>query len=105
MSVIIGVDPHKATHQAVAIDDREDEIDRISIRATCNQTERLSAWAAPFEQRTWAVEGAEGLGYLLSQQLIGLGNGWSTCRPRWLLGSVYWRRAGRTRTTLTTLTR
>ena len=73
MSVIIGVDPHKATHQAVAVDDRETEIDRISIRATSSQTERLLAWAAPFEPRLWAVEGAEGLGYLLSQQLVAAG--------------------------------
>ena len=73
MSVIIGVDPHKATHQAVAVDDREDEIDRISIRSTRNQTERLLAWAAPFEPRIWAIEGAEGLGYLLSQQLVAAG--------------------------------
>ena len=73
MSVIIGVDPHKATHQAVAVDDRENEIDRISIRATCSQTQRLLAWAAPFEPRTWAIEGAEGLGYLLSQQLVEAG--------------------------------
>ncbi len=52
MSVIIGVDPHKATHQAVAVDDRENEIDRISVRATRNQTRRLLSWAAPFEERT-----------------------------------------------------
>ena len=73
MSVIIGVDPHKATHQAVAVDDRENEIDRISVRATSSQTQRLVAWATPFEPRLWAVEGAEGLGYLLSQQLVAAG--------------------------------
>ena len=73
MSVIIGVDPHKATHPAVAVDDREDEIDQISVLATSTQTERLLEWAEPFESRTWAVEGAEGLGYLLSQQLVAAG--------------------------------
>ncbi len=73
MSVIIGVDPHKATHQAVAVDDRENEIDRISVRATSTQTQRLLAWAAPFGSRAWAIEGAEGLGYLLSQQLVANG--------------------------------
>ena len=26
MNVIIGVDPHKASHTAVAVDDREDEL-------------------------------------------------------------------------------
>ena len=73
MKVIIGVDPHKATHQAVAIDDREAEIDRISVRATCTQTDRLLAWSATFDERVWAIEGAGGLGYLLSQQLVGAG--------------------------------
>ncbi len=46
---------------------------QISIRASRTQTERLLAWAAPFEERTWAVEGADGIGYLLSQQLIAAG--------------------------------
>jgi transposase len=73
MHVIIGVDPHKASHQAVAVDDRECEISRISVRATRTQTQRLLTWAAPFENRTWAIEGADGMGYLLSQQLGAVG--------------------------------
>lgn len=73
MHVIIGVDPHKASHQAVAVDERECEISRISVRATRTQTERLLAWAVPFERRTWAIEGADGMGYLLSQQLVTVG--------------------------------
>ena len=31
------------------------------------------AWAAPWPERTWAVEGATGLGYLLAQQLVAAG--------------------------------
>ncbi len=73
MNVIIGVDPHKASHHAFAIDDHEVEVAQISIRASRTQTERLLAWAAPFEERTWAVEGADGIGYLLSQQLVAAG--------------------------------
>jgi hypothetical protein len=33
----------------------------------------LLAWAEPFERRRWAIEGADGLGYLLSQQLVAAG--------------------------------
>jgi transposase len=33
----------------------------------------LLEWAEPFPTRTWAVEGAEGLGFLLSQQLVAAG--------------------------------
>jgi transposase len=73
MNVIIGIDPHKASHHAVAVDNHEQELAQISVRATRTQTERLLAWAAPFATRTWAVEGADGLGYLLSQQLVAAG--------------------------------
>jgi transposase len=31
------------------------------------------SWAEPFETRTWAVESAAGLGYLLAQQLVATG--------------------------------
>jgi hypothetical protein len=40
------------------------------VRADRHQTERLLTWATPFEARTWAIEGAAGLGYLLAQQLV-----------------------------------
>jgi transposase len=73
MDVIIGVDPHKASHHAFAVDDREVEVAQISVRASRTQVERLLAWAAPFEHRTWAIEGADGMGYLLSQQLVAVG--------------------------------
>ena len=43
------------------------------MRVTCQQTARLLAWAEPLGPRTWAVESAGGLGYLLSQQLVGAG--------------------------------
>jgi transposase len=73
MSVIIGVDPHKATHTAVAIDHTESELARAKVRATCRQVPQLLDWAEPLGERTWAIESADGLGYLLSQQLIGAG--------------------------------
>jgi hypothetical protein len=34
MEVVIGVDPHKASHHAFAIDDREAELAQLSVRAT-----------------------------------------------------------------------
>jgi transposase len=71
--VIIGVDPHKATHTAVAIRDDESELDMISVRATAKQTEQLRKWAASLGEVTWAIESAGGLGYLLAQQLVEAG--------------------------------
>ena len=73
MTVIIGVDPHKASHTAVAICGDEREVDKVTVRATCQQTVKLLAWAEPFGERTWAIESAGGLGYLLAQQLVDAG--------------------------------
>ncbi|MBW3612089.1 MAG: IS110 family transposase [Actinobacteria bacterium] len=73
MNVIIGVDPHKATHTAVALDGNEGDLGEIQVGANASQLKRLLAWAAPFQERTWAIEGAGGCGYLLSQQLVAAG--------------------------------
>ena len=73
MSVIIGIDPHKATHTAVASESNEQPIARLQVVADRCQTQRLLAWAAPFGERTWAIESASGLGKLLAQQLLGAG--------------------------------
>ena len=73
MQVIIGVDPHKASHTAVAIGDDERELGSVKVRATRRQLPQLLSWAEPFEKRTWAIESAGGLGYLLSQQLVAAG--------------------------------
>jgi len=73
MTVIIGIDPHKASHTAVAIGCDEQQLAEIRVRATCQQTAKLLAWAEPLGDHTWAVESAGGLGYLLSQQLVNAG--------------------------------
>lgn len=68
-----GVDPHKGSHTAVAIDEAVRELGEVQVRASVGQLERLLRWAAGFERRTWAVEGAGGMGYLLAQQLVAVG--------------------------------
>jgi transposase len=73
MTVIIGVDPHKASHTAVAVGGGEEELDRKKVRAGRAQVQQLVSWAEPFAERTWAVESAAGLGYLLAQQLVAAG--------------------------------
>ena len=73
MTVIIGIDPHKASHAACAIDDNEHELAQLSVRAGQRQLEQLLCWARPLGERTWAIESAAGLGYLLAQQLVGAG--------------------------------
>src|ERR1035437_5677526 len=73
MTIVIGIDPHKATHTAVAIGSDESELATVTVRATRQQTDKLLSWAEPFEERTWAIESAGGLGYLLAQQLVSVG--------------------------------
>src|SRR5580692_1242727 len=71
--VMIGIDPHKASHTAVAISGAEEPLGELRVRASAAQAERLLEWAAAWPQRTWAVEGAGGLGHLLAQQLLSAG--------------------------------
>jgi transposase len=73
MKVMIGIDPHKASHTAVAIGRDEDQIASVKVRATIRQVEQLLTWAEPFEKRTWAIESVGGMGYLLAQQLVAQG--------------------------------
>ena len=70
---IIGIDPHKGSHTAVAIDGDEQLVGELLVRADRRQRERLLCWAAEFEPRVWAVEGATGTGALLAQQLVRAG--------------------------------
>ena len=72
-AVMIGVDPHKESHTAVAIGAAEELLGQLRVRACTAQAEQLLAWAAAWPQRTWAVEGAGGLGHLLAQQLVASG--------------------------------
>ena len=44
------------------------------MRATSRLVDQPThSWAECFEKRTWAIESAGGLGYLLAQQLVARG--------------------------------
>jgi transposase len=73
VAVMIGVDPHKGSHTAVAIGAGEEPLGELRVRTSAVQAERLLAWAAAWPERTWAVEGAGGTGHLLAQQLLSAG--------------------------------
>jgi len=68
-AVMIGIDPHKASHTAVAISVAEERLGELRVRASVAQAQRLLAWAQEWPERTWAIEGAGGLG------------GWGICWP------------------------
>jgi transposase len=72
-AVMIGIDPHKGSHTAVAIGPSEEPLGRQQVRAGAGQAGLLLGWARAWPERTWAVEGAGGLGHLLAQQLLAAG--------------------------------
>lgn len=71
--MMIGLDPHKGSHTAVVVNDSEVVIDEIRVRTSTGQASELREWASGYPDRTWAVESARGLGYLVSQQLVAAG--------------------------------
>ena len=61
--ILIGVDPHKSTHTATAVEPgTNSEIASIRIEATLGEYRRMLIWARRWPRRRWAVENAEGLG-------------------------------------------
>jgi transposase len=73
VAVMIGVDPHKASHPAVAVGAAGEPVGQLRVRASAAQAERLLAWAQAWPQRTSAVEGADGVGHLPDWQLLAAG--------------------------------
>jgi transposase len=71
--ITIGIDPHKATLTAVALDDtgRQLATRRVVVNAGAYKT--LIGWAARWPQRRFAVEGATGLGRGIAQLLAAHG--------------------------------
>ena len=63
MAVMIGIDPHKASHTAAAIDGAEKTLGEVRVTGVAEQPERLLEWAAagrsgPGRWRTppvWAI--------------------------------------------------
>src|SRR3954447_11398471 len=71
--VVIGVDPHKRTHTAAAVDQSSQMLESLTIEASFADYRRLLRWADRWPARVWAVENARGLGRHLAQWLIARG--------------------------------
>jgi transposase len=55
MAVMIGIDPHKGSHTAVAVTAAEEPLGKVRVRACPGQAGQLVAWAAAWPERIWAV--------------------------------------------------
>lgn len=72
--MIIGIDPHKLSHTATAVDPLTNTaVASLRIESSLAGYWRLLRWAGQFEDRRWAIENARGLGRHLSQWLVGRG--------------------------------
>jgi transposase len=69
--MIIGVDPHKSSHTATAVDPATNTpVASLRVDASLAGYRQLLRWAGQFPERRWAVEGARGLGRHLAQWLV-----------------------------------
>ena len=98
-------DPHKASHTAVAIDEAEDEISSVKVRATRRQVEQLVRWAEPSRSGGGPSSLPAGLAICSPGSPWLTARWYSTSRPPWPLGSGCSAPVVPTRTTPTTPTR
>jgi transposase len=71
--ITIGIDPHKSSLTAVALEPSGEVAATIRLEVTGQTVPRLQAWAQRWGQRRWAVEGAGGLGRGVAQGLAAAG--------------------------------
>lgn len=72
--IIIGVDPHKASHTATVLEAATStELGTLRITASLQDYQRLLTWAGAWAPRQWAIENADGLGHHLTQWLLAHG--------------------------------
>jgi transposase len=67
--ITIGIDPHKSSLTAVALQPAGEVSATIRLEVNRDTVARLRAWAEQWPQRRWAVEGAAGLGRGVAQGL------------------------------------
>lgn len=66
--IAIGIDPHKSTHTATAVDSTTNtDLGSIRIYASFDDYAQLMTWSKQWPDRIWAVENASGLGHHLTQ--------------------------------------
>ncbi|WP_099042698.1 IS110 family transposase [Mycobacterium neglectum] len=72
--IVIGIDPHKSTHTATALDPATNsDVGSLRIEASIAEYRRLIVWAKAWPERTWAIENADGLGHHLALWLLARG--------------------------------
>ena len=73
VAVVIGVDPHKRSNTALVLDPNENVLARQWFANDRDGYRELKRFARSWRDRTWAVEGARGVGLGLAQRLAAEG--------------------------------
>ena len=68
--VIIGVDPHKLSATIEVLDDRERVLGQGRFGTDRGGYRQMLAMARRWPERTWAVEGSQGIGRHVAQRLV-----------------------------------
>jgi len=71
--ITIGIDPHKSSLTAVAVNPSGKRLGQRRLLVNAGTLGQLTAWAAAWPSRRFAVEGAGGLGRPIAQQLAAAG--------------------------------
>ncbi|MFJ4814723.1 IS110 family transposase [Streptomyces sp. NPDC088801] len=71
--ILIGIDPHKSSHTAVAVDAAGHQVAQRRFVVNAGTFRQLMRWCEQWPDRRFAVEGAGGLGRSLAQQLAAAG--------------------------------
>src|SRR4051794_7989840 len=69
-AVMIGVDPAKRSHAMAVLDGNENEVAALQVRNDNSGYREMLRLAKQWKQRSWAVEGAGGVGVQLAQRLV-----------------------------------
>ena len=69
VAVVIGVDPHKRSNTALVLDPHEKVLVRQRFANDRDGHRELKRFARNWRDRTWAIEGARGVGLGLAQRL------------------------------------
>ncbi len=69
-AVVIGVDPAKRSHSMAVLDEREDQLAALTVVNDSAGYRDMLRLAKRWPCRTWAVEGAGGVGVQLAQRLV-----------------------------------
>ncbi len=69
-AVVIGVDPAKRSHAMVVLDGREGQLAVLQVANDTAGYRAMLALAKRWKSRTWAIEGAGGVGVQLAQRLV-----------------------------------